>query len=62
MYQTWERRDAYRGLVWRPEGNNQLVDVGVDGMVILKCIFKKCDGVTSTGFFWFRIGTGGGRM
>jgi len=62
MQHAWESRDAYRGLVWRPELNNHLVDVGVDGMVILKCIFRKCDGGARTGLLWFRIGTGGGRL
>jgi hypothetical protein len=33
-------RGAYRVLVGRPEGRNQLEDPGVDGRIILKWIFK----------------------
>jgi hypothetical protein len=33
-------------------------DTGIDGMIILKCIFKKWDGEAWTGLIWLRIGTG----
>jgi hypothetical protein len=38
------RRGAYRVFVGRPEGNSQLEDLGVDGRMILKWIFKYWDG------------------
>jgi hypothetical protein len=38
---TGERSVANRVLVGKPEGKNILEDLGVDGRIILKWIFKK---------------------
>jgi hypothetical protein len=35
-----DRKGAYRGLVGRPEGKRPLVDLDLDGKIILKWIFK----------------------
>ena len=37
-------------------------DPDVDGRIMLRCIFRKWEGVVGTGWSWLRIGTGGGRL
>jgi hypothetical protein len=51
-----EKRNAYRLLVGKPEGKEDL-DVG--GWIILGWILGRWDGVMWTGLVWLRIGTGG---
>jgi hypothetical protein len=51
----YDRTGAYRVLVGKTEGNNQLEDLVVDAKIILKRNFTKYNGgVDFTGPFWDR--------
>jgi hypothetical protein len=39
-----ERRDAYKALVGKPEGKSHLEDLGIDGRIILKWLYKTWNG------------------
>jgi hypothetical protein len=41
---------------------DHLKDVDLDGMIILKWVFKKSDREAWTGSIWLGIGTGGGLL
>jgi len=57
---VWGRGDACTGFWW---GNlrerDHWGDPGVDGMVILRWIFRQCYVRIWTGLSWLRIGAGG---
>ena len=55
-------RGVHRVLVRKPEGKRSLGYQDVDGIIILRWMFRKVDGVVGTGWSWFRIGTGGGHL
>jgi len=45
-----------------PKETGHLEDSGVDGIIVLMCLFKKWDAKGWTGLIWLRIGTGGGLL
>jgi hypothetical protein len=58
-----DRRGAYRVLVGGGlRERDHLVDLGVDGKIILTWIFKQCGGEAWTGLSWLRLGTVVGRL
>jgi len=63
MKRVWRRGEAYTGFWW---GNLRETDrlgyPGIDGRIILRRIFRKCDVGIRTGSNWLRIGTGGGHL
>jgi hypothetical protein len=57
------RREAYTGCCWRNlRERGHLGDPGVDGRIILICIFRKWDVGVWIGSSWLRIGIGGGQF
>jgi len=41
---------------------NQLEDLGVDGRIVLRWVYRKLDFGEWTGLIWLRIGTCGGYL
>ena len=62
-WQEWGRGGVHTGFWWGDmrEGDH-LEDLGVDGMIILKRIFKKWDREAGTGSIWLWIGTSRGLL
>jgi hypothetical protein len=55
----WEKRNAYRFLVGKPEGKRPLGRPRLGGWIILGWILERWDGVMWTGLVWLRTGTVG---
>jgi hypothetical protein len=53
----------YTGFCWGAlRGIHHLEDLGIDGRIILKCVFMKWDGEAWTGLIQIRTETGGERL
>jgi hypothetical protein len=55
-------RNEYTGLVAKPESKSYLVDLSIDGRIILKCIVNKYGVKMWTGFIWIMIKSSGGLL
>jgi hypothetical protein len=59
MWNMWGRGEVHTGFwVGDQREEDNLKDLGVDGRIILKRIFKLWYGETWTGLIWLRTGTG----
>jgi len=57
------RGGVHTGFWWENlRERDHLRDPGVDGRIILRWMFRKCDVGASTGSSWLRIGTVGGHL
>ena len=57
------RGEVYTEFWWgNQKERDYLEGSGVDGRIILRCIFRKWDVEVWTGSSWLRIGTGGGNL
>ncbi len=55
-------RGVYRVLVAKPKERDHLEEPGVNGIIILRRIFRKWDLRAWTESMWLRTGTGGGHL
>jgi hypothetical protein len=59
MGEAWGEERRIQGLVGKLRERDYLGEPGVDGVMILRYIFRKRDVGAWTGLSWLRIGVGG---
>ena len=60
---VWERGEVCTGFwLGNLRERDHWGDRDLDGMIILRWIFRKWEGVVGTGWSWLRIGRGGGHL
>jgi hypothetical protein len=60
MWHVWGTKEVRTGFRWGdPTEGEHAEDLGVDGRIILKRIFKKWNGEAWAGLIWLIIGAGG---
>jgi hypothetical protein len=57
-----EARNPFMFLRWGCGGKSCLEEVGADGRIIIKRIFKNWDESVRDGFIWLRIGANSGML
>jgi hypothetical protein len=60
MWHVWGIGEMHTGVWWRDlRERSDLEALGIDRSMILKWIFKKCNGEEWIALIWLRIGTSG---
>jgi hypothetical protein len=63
MWHVWGRGELYRGFWWENmKERGHVEDLGIDGRILLKCMLRKHDAKSCTGFGWLKIYTSGGLL
>jgi len=63
MWHEWETREVRTGFWWGDlKERDYLEDLGIDGRIILRWMFRESDGEAWIRLIWLRIGTGGGHL
>jgi hypothetical protein len=58
MWHVLEKGGVHTGFWWgHLRERDHLEDLGADGRIVLKFVFKECEGEAWTGLIWLRIGT-----